>query len=671
MQLKSIRTKLVFALVPIMVVAAILSGLLIGRVSRSTIESLIQRQTDEKVMVMAGLIEEWHVGIQQRLQSIAYSNVIQAMRPEGFRDYLRALVENSDGLFYDLFVTNTTGDSWNRAGAVENMKGRAAYQDIFTLRKPFSVSNGEADRGSGKASVSFACPIRSERGEIVGMLTAVVNLERLSKKLGASPYAQDEYGFVVDGNGLAIAHSDNQSLVMKWNVTKAGDSGYKDLQQIGLRMQQGETGNDEYTGPDGARYRLFYRTIPGTPHWSMGVSIPVVTLQKVNQRPILFLYLTFGFLILLVAVLSYVVGLWVAIPIQAVGNELKRFGELDLRRTVSKADDYLDRKDEVGQLTSALAKMVVATRSAFGSIQESVGEMNASSTQLADIAQHQTEASQELDKQVQRLESNAQNVSASIEEVSSGAQEVATTALGVSKIAMEILEESKSTSQAVQYGMQAAAEAIGSIRVAQTQTQEMAVTATEVAGQAQKVGEIVELISSISEQTNLLALNAAIEAARAGEAGRGFAVVADEVRKLAEESQGATSNITAILKTLADGLRKVDESSRRTVDLVKRANETGEEIDKQFSAITRNVEKINEVVGHLTVTAEEQSASADEMASATEASAEAVNDIREQIERIAKSVEEQAREAGKVSLSAQQLDALARKVGDEVGKFQF
>jgi len=670
MQLKSIRTKLIFAFVPIVVIAAIVSGFLIGHVSRSTIDDLIQKQTGETATVLAGLVEEWIAGLQHRLFDIANSGSVQAMKPEGYRSYLRALVDSSDGLFEDMYVTNSTGDSWNRNGAIGNVSARGSYQDIFFLGKPFSMSNGEIGKESGKTVSFFACPIRGDRNETVGMLTAVINLEKMGRKLDTIHYAEGEFCFIVDGSGWIIGHSDNPDLVMKLNLLKADASGFKGLQPIGSGMQRGEAGDYEYTRPDGAGYRMFYRPIVGTPNWSLGIGIPLANLQKQSQRPIFFLYFTFGFLILLVALLSYFIGVGVAKPIKEVGSELKRFGELNLTRAVSKADDYLNRKDEVGQMTNALSKMVVAIRNAFGSIYGTVDEMNASSRQLAEIAQHQTTASQELARQAQKVENNVQNVSASIEEVTSGVEEVAASALGVSKIATEIMQESQSTSEAVQSGMQAVKEAIGSIRNAHTQTCETSTIAAEVASQTKKVGEIVDLISSISEQTNLLALNAAIEAARAGEAGRGFAVVADEIRKLAEESKSATSNITTILKGLSEGVRRVDTASNKTVDLVQKVNETGEEIGKQFSMITSNVEKINEMVNNLTATSEEQGASTQEMASAMDASAKAISEIKEQIEQIAKGVETQAHEAGKVSLSAQQLDELARNVGTEVRRFK-
>jgi len=122
---------------------------------------------------------------------------------------------------------------------------------------------------------------------------------------------------------------------------------------------------------------------------------------------------------------------------------------------------------------------------------------------------------------------------------------------------------------------------------------------TGIETSSRQIGNIIGLIDEIAFQTNLLALNAGVEAARAGDAGRGFAVVATEVRALAQRSAGAAQEIKALIST----------SGQQVESGVKLVAETGKALER----IVGQVLKLNESVGNIAASADEQAAGLNEV----------------------------------------------------------
>lgn len=136
---------------------------------------------------------------------------------------------------------------------------------------------------------------------------------------------------------------------------------------------------------------------------------------------------------------------------------------------------------------------------------------------------------------------------------------------------------------------------------------------TSFAAAMEQVRRVSTVIDTIARKTNMLALNATIEAERAGDAGRTFAVVASEVKKLAQETRGATEQISRTLASLTseagtviseinDGVMKsvMAQHGFATIDdTVRDVAEIVAQVDTQTDGIARSTGMIHDSVARV------------------------------------------------------------------------
>ncbi len=243
-------------------------------------------------------------------------------------------------------------------------------------------------------------------------------------------------------------------------------------------------------------------------------------------------------------------------------------------------------------LTGDLTQRIDATARA-GAMQVISGRLNELLDTLAESIRNVKDATSQVAQTATQLSATSRDMSHSATRITEGTTQV-TTAVGEVTVGVEA--NARSAADANRLVVQTADAA----RAGDTRMAEMNSAMEAIHGSANEIAKIIQVIESIAIQTNLLALNAAVEAARAGRHGRGFAVVAQEVRKLAERSAEAAKEtgtlIAASVSRVGEGVR-IAQSTREAL-----------------TEITRNVERVVDLVGEVTQASGEQTRSLGDIA---------------------------------------------------------
>ncbi len=255
------------------------------------------------------------------------------------------------------------------------------------------------------------------------------------------------------------------------------------------------------------------------------------------------------------------------------------------------------RRDEVGQLLSALAHM-------NDSLVHIVGSVRAGSDSIATGTVQIANGNADLSQRTEEQASNLEETAASMEELTSTVQQNADSARRAHQLVAD------TSSVAAQGG---------------TVVQDVVRTMDAIRQGSDRMADIIGTINGIAFQTNILALNAAVEAARAGEQGRGFAVVASEVRSLAQRSAQAAAEIKGLIENSVSrvntGSELVTQAGRTMEDIVTRVAEVSTlvaEISAASAEQASGIGQVGDAVQQLDQVTQQNAALVEESAAAAD-----------------------------------------------------
>ena len=724
--LRSLRVKLILAIVPIAVLAvATLTLLAIHTADTAQRKAVTGRLTEEAQRRAAqedrGFQEQQDTALnlastfasyrsadrteaQHMLKSVAAAHpdllgFWLAFQPNAFDGqdarFAGAPGQTKSGRFSP-YMTRVGGAIAN--APVDAIDGYDYYDVPKVTKKPFVVQPYVYD---GTLMTSYSAPIL-RHGTFIGVGSVDRALNDVDAGVRKVKVLKSGYAMLVSNNGT-FASAPDAKLVGRQTLAQVAKARHAAvLTTIAAAVKARRGGQVEADDPfhPGRRAVLSWAPVK-TGGWGFITVAPksevfadvTAMRKKLLIVGLLALLLLAAAVVLVARRLTKPIGGFVArleqlssVDVAALSDGMGAMAVGDLTREVTPTTEPLDVQgaDEIARAGHALNDAIAGTTeslrayertrgalaSMIGGVARSADELNLASAEMSSTAEQTGRAVQEIATAVEGVAHGAERQVRMVASTRARTDDVGGTVRESATVAAAAASAADRTTAVVGEGVAAARSATEAMAAVRDASGDATAAIRELAGQSEQIGGIVASIAAIAGQTNLLALNAAIEAARAGEQGRGFAVVAEEVRKLAEESRDAARSIAALITDMQAGTGRAVAAVEHGAERTGEGTATVEQAAAAFEAIGAAVHEVTEQV---TSIADAAGRVVDELARVQEEVAE-IADVAEDSsaasEQVSASTQQTSASTEQVAASAQELARTAGELREAIAAFR-
>lgn len=599
------------------------------------------------------------------LEYIATNDLVETNKSYQINEFLLNF-QNAYSAYEFVYVTDTEGNliaSTSDTPVTDypeyNYSNRQWFKDPMNGNNHISKETYISDL-TNSPCLTISVPIIRD-GEVVAVLGSDINLVEIQSVIGKAEFGEGGLGYIVDASGKYIAHPNFEDTVLegKSNI----DS------KIVKDTLDGKSESLIYTSNTNEKILGEGEFIEKT-SWGIVIEQPYnIAFSELRELLVdtgIMLLIT----IIIVLIIAIVFSKRIAVPIENLTVIIKKLADYDLSfDEKSPAVAYLKRKDEIGIITNALAKMQSNFIDVIKSVSEASQYVSSSSEKLTEMSHKSALASEEVAKTIEEIAGGATEQAKETNEGAEGINNLGNIITSEIELVKMLNDSAKEVNQLKEEGfvvLEELEDKANKNTVAAKEVQEIIIDTNK---NADRIESASDMIKGIAEQTNLLALNASIEAARAGEAGRGFAVVAEEIRKLAEETNQFASEISNTIATLSNMTKKGVTTMNEAGKIVASQMISLDDTHNKFEGISNAVENVQQIVQELNHSTENMMNKKIEIINVIENLSAISEENAASTEEASASVEEQTASISQISEASKELSRLAENMQESISIF--